>query len=207
MDISQQLKPCPFCGFDDPHLYDEFGFYNVICSACGAEGPSSDVLDEDNSPAVLRTQAINRWNGITSATWEREFDSDRLYENKGAGEHVQDEAEEEWINFDSKWRESILGQEKKAWVEKGGKNYSLEPTIIQFDDEEPITISIDRVEIKCWEDFDESDIQKTGFEERRELKKEIEEKEFQSPNYMVVPNTIMTLVEFSLIEIEEDNND
>lgn len=56
--ITKQLKPCPFCGADDPfvhpsrHGLDEYNLYFACCRKCGARG------SEDGS----RGGAAMSWN-------------------------------------------------------------------------------------------------------------------------------------------------
>ena len=51
--MSEELKPCPFCGSDDVDLqcYEDDGFH-VVCGKCGGNMPGWDDPDE----------AIEAWN-------------------------------------------------------------------------------------------------------------------------------------------------
>ena len=56
--MSEELKPCPFCGKSDIGTYIDFHspdrqFFGVICRWCGAELPPSSKTEE---------KAIERWN-------------------------------------------------------------------------------------------------------------------------------------------------
>lgn len=45
-DVTEELKPCPFCGGDDLLASErDRGGYQVIC-LCGATGPLEDTIEE-----------------------------------------------------------------------------------------------------------------------------------------------------------------
>ena len=65
--MSKELKPCPFCGYEDIGVYGEHyfvgsvkvGFLNtVMCQNCRAA-----VIDND--PAHCLNDAIDKWNRRT----------------------------------------------------------------------------------------------------------------------------------------------
>ncbi len=51
--MSEQLKPCPFCGYDEPRLLSQAYVIKVYCPNCGASGPGYAFKTE---------KAIAGWN-------------------------------------------------------------------------------------------------------------------------------------------------
>ncbi len=56
--MSEELKPCPFCGSEDAYLYREvgdwnFGLWTVKCCSCEALVDSVSVNEDD---------AVEKWN-------------------------------------------------------------------------------------------------------------------------------------------------
>lgn len=56
--MSEDLKPCPFCGSSDTNENDQGGIAWVGCNDCGTEGPTTDMLWE----------AIELWNRRNPST-------------------------------------------------------------------------------------------------------------------------------------------
>lgn len=51
--MKEELRNCPFCGSDAPHLIEGSSMSWVVCTECGADGPM----------AITTTGAIRKWNG------------------------------------------------------------------------------------------------------------------------------------------------
>ena len=66
--MSEELKPCPFCGSDvgtvyptNPTLFDNH--FLVICQKCGCIGPFSDEWTNGAlSPREFQEKAVAAWN-------------------------------------------------------------------------------------------------------------------------------------------------
>ena len=66
--MSEELKPCPFCGGDvrnvypvNPTLFDNH--FLVICQQCGCIGPFSDERKNGSlSPREFQEKAVTAWN-------------------------------------------------------------------------------------------------------------------------------------------------
>jgi Lar family restriction alleviation protein len=60
--MSEELKPCPFCGNDTVHVHDSYcagsGFM-VLCANCTAEGPLSNTESEAESEWNRRTAPVS----------------------------------------------------------------------------------------------------------------------------------------------------
>ena len=50
--MSEEIKPCPFCGSEDVEVFSNYGRYFVTCCDCGSEGPNKEGKEE----------AIKGWN-------------------------------------------------------------------------------------------------------------------------------------------------
>ena len=45
--VATSVKPCPFCGDDDPHIDEiEPGKYALVCQDCQTIGPASEVSQQ-----------------------------------------------------------------------------------------------------------------------------------------------------------------
>lgn len=42
--MSDELKPCPFCGFERPHFMEEGHWIYMACESCGCGGPVSTQM-------------------------------------------------------------------------------------------------------------------------------------------------------------------
>ena len=50
--MSEEIKPCPFCGSEDVEVFPNYGHYFAACCDCGSEGPNKERKEE----------AIRKWN-------------------------------------------------------------------------------------------------------------------------------------------------
>lgn len=50
--MSEEIKPCPFCGSEDVEVFPNYGRYFAACCDCGSEGPNKERKEE----------AIRKWN-------------------------------------------------------------------------------------------------------------------------------------------------
>lgn len=50
--MSEELKPCPFCGSENAAPYAVKSCHSVLCVACGGEGPEAES----------EAAAIEAWN-------------------------------------------------------------------------------------------------------------------------------------------------
>jgi Lar family restriction alleviation protein len=50
--MTEELKPCPFCGGSNVSTYEVKGSYSTLCVGCGGEGPEEDS----------EAEAIAAWN-------------------------------------------------------------------------------------------------------------------------------------------------
>jgi len=83
--MSEELKPCPFCGWTKPVIEHIEGTYNVECPDCASAGPLEDS----------RAQAI--------AAWNRRADTDRIEaleaENARLREELRKAKQPHWFYF------------------------------------------------------------------------------------------------------------
>lgn len=50
---SLEIRPCPFCGSDNPSLQTIDGKMRVFCNQCFARGPLSDIVDPRDGDAII----------------------------------------------------------------------------------------------------------------------------------------------------------
>ena len=65
--MTEQLKPCPFCGGINVIHSD----YRMYCHACGAEGPDADSADESAAIAAWNRRAQPAQDGAEPVAWQR----------------------------------------------------------------------------------------------------------------------------------------
>jgi len=61
--MSDELKPCPFCGSEDSGTFKSSNLYYVACRCCDAEGPSFFYgVSENCDKYEARSKACKAWN-------------------------------------------------------------------------------------------------------------------------------------------------
>ena len=67
--MTEELKPCPFCGGDDVEALDMEGKHYVVCYDCALEGPFHDsrasVVEACNRRADLHAASGETFDGLT----------------------------------------------------------------------------------------------------------------------------------------------
>lgn len=75
--MSEQLKPCPFCGHDnfghDPLFITDQGdkWGRAVCAGCEASGPEVRTGYDTSKNAPWHADALHDWNQRTSPTVSR----------------------------------------------------------------------------------------------------------------------------------------
>lgn len=59
----KEIKPCPFCGDDDPWLHEWIFGARVICRNCRTEGPEHK---DGHTVSANATGAWDKWNNRSS---------------------------------------------------------------------------------------------------------------------------------------------
>jgi Lar family restriction alleviation protein len=108
--MSDDLKPCPFCGGKAEHSIGKTGdgkpWHYVECVDCGATGPTPDYADHNIAVIECRAEA---WNTRADRIEELEAEIKLLSEGvtiahlRGAMDAHANRADDLWAEFKDKW--------------------------------------------------------------------------------------------------------